>query len=65
MAICHSLALPYTPRVPSAYLVWTLLIYAWVANYMIRMALSSLLPPIMTELGLSYTRAGFLATAFF
>ncbi len=50
---------------PSAYLVWGLLIYAWIGNYMIRMALSSLLPPIMTEFGLSYTRAGFLATAFF
>ncbi len=50
---------------PSPYLVWGLLIYAWVGNYMIRMALSSLLPLIMTELGLSYTRAGFLATAFF
>ncbi len=50
---------------PSPYLVWGLLIYAWIANYMIRMALSSLLPPIMSELSLSYARAGFLATAFF
>ena len=50
---------------PSPYLVWGLLVYAWVANYLIRMGLSPLLPPIMTELGLSYTRAGFLATAFF
>lgn len=50
---------------PAAPLVWALLIYAWVANYLIRMALSSLLPPIMAELSLSYTRAGLLATAFF
>ncbi|MBI4589471.1 MAG: MFS transporter [Candidatus Rokubacteria bacterium] len=50
---------------PSPYLVWGLLVYAWVANYMIRMGLSSLLPPIMAELTLSYTRAGLLATAFF
>ena len=50
---------------PSPYLVWGLLVYAWIANYMIRMALSSLLPPIMVELSLSYTRAGLLATAFF
>lgn len=50
---------------PSPYLVWSLLVYAWIANYMIRMALSSLLPPIMMELSLSYTRAGLLATAFF
>ena len=54
----------HTP-VPSPYLVWSLLVYAWVANYMIRMALSSLLHPIMAEFGLSYARAGFLATAFF
>lgn len=50
---------------PSPYLVWGLLVYAWIANYLIRMALSSLLPPIMVELSLSYTRAGLLATAFF
>ncbi len=50
---------------PSPYLIWGLLVYAWIANYMIRMALSSLLPPIMAELSLSYTRAGLLATAFF
>ena len=49
---------------PSASLVWILLVYAWIANYLIRMALSSLLPPIMAELSLSYTRAGLLATAF-
>ena len=50
---------------PSPYLIWGLLAYAWIANYMVRMALSSLLPPIMAELSLSYTRAGLLATAFF
>ena len=50
---------------PSPYLIWGLLVYAWIANYMIRMALSSLLPPIMAEFSLSYTRAGLLATAFF
>lgn len=50
---------------PSPPLVWALLVYAWVANYLIRMALSPLLPPIMAELSLSYTKAGFLATAFF
>ena len=50
---------------PSPPLVWVLLVYAWVANYLIRMALSPLLPPIMAELSLSYTKAGVLATAFF
>ena len=47
------------------YAIWALLVYAWVANYLIRMALGPLLPPIMTELGLSYSEAGFLSTAFF
>jgi MFS family permease len=50
---------------PSPSLVWGLLVYAWVANYLIRMALSALLPLIMAELALSYTGAGFLASAFF
>jgi len=52
------------PAVPY-YLVWLLIVYAWVANYLIRMALGALLPPIMGELRLSYTEAGFLSTAFF
>ncbi|HEV8437967.1 MAG TPA: MFS transporter [Methylomirabilota bacterium] len=47
------------------YAIWLLLIYAWVANYLIRMALGALLAPIMSELALSYTQAGFLSTAFF
>jgi MFS family permease len=45
--------------------VWALLVYAWVANYLIRMALGALLPPVMSELGLTYTEAGLLSTAFF
>ncbi len=53
--------MPATPY----YAVWALLVYAWVANYLIRMALGALLPPIMKELGLSFTEAGFLSTAFF
>jgi len=47
------------------YAIWVLLVYAWVANYLIRMAIGPLLPPIMDELGLSYAGAGFLSTAFF
>lgn len=50
---------------PSPVLVWLLFVYAWVAHYMVRMALSSLLPPIMAEFSLSYSAAGLLATAFF
>jgi MFS family permease len=45
--------------------IWALLVYAWVSNYLVRMALGPLLPPIMDELGLAYARAGFLSAAFF
>lgn len=45
--------------------VWLLLVLAWATNFIIRIGFSALLPPIMTELGLSYTRAGMLASAFF
>jgi len=51
---------------PAAYYtVWGLLVYAWVTNYIIRMAPNALWPPIMAELGLDYTWTGFLSTAFF
>jgi predicted MFS family arabinose efflux permease len=46
-------------------LVWLLLIFAWAANFVIRIGFSALLPSIMSELSLSYTRAGLLASAFF
>src|SRR5437867_13384767 len=52
-------------RATPYYAIWGLLIYAWVGNYLIRMALGALLPPIMQELALSYAEAGFLSTAFF
>lgn len=63
--VVYSGGLAGAMRLPSPYLVWVLLVYAWIANYMIRMGLSSLIPPIMTELSLSYRRTGFLLTAFF
>jgi MFS family permease len=50
--------------VPS-YVVWILLILAWAANFVIRIGFSALLPSIIDELQLSYTRAGLLASAFF
>ena len=37
--------------------VWILLIFAWAANFVIRIGFSALLPPIISELQLSYTRA--------
>ena len=50
---------------PPYVVVWLLLIFAWAANFVIRIGFSALLPSIMTELELSYTRAGLLASAFF
>src|SRR2546426_9019474 len=50
---------------PSYVLVWLLLIFAWAANFVIRIGFSALLPSIIDELQLSYTRAGMLASAFF
>ena len=50
---------------PSYVLVWLLLIFAWAANFVIRIGFSALLPSIINELQLSYTRAGLLASAFF
>ena len=50
---------------PPYVLVWLLLIFAWAANFVIRIGFSALLPSIMSELSLCYTRAGLLASAFF
>ena len=50
---------------PPYVLVWLLLIFAWAANFVIRIGFSAVLPSIMSELSLSYTRAGLLASAFF
>src|SRR2546428_7301459 len=51
--------------VPPYVVVWALLILAWAANFVIRIGFSALLPSIIDELQLSYTRAGLLASAFF
>lgn len=45
--------------------VWALIVFAWVANYLVRMGFSALLPAIIADLALSYTAAGLLASAFF
>src|SRR2546425_10085655 len=50
---------------PSYVLVRLLFIFAWAANFVIRIGFSALLPSIIDELQLSYTRAGLLASAFF
>jgi sugar phosphate permease len=45
--------------------VWLVLIFGWISNYMIRVALSPVLLPLMKEFSLSYTQAGLLASAVF
>jgi len=45
--------------------VWTIMIFGWVTNYMVRSSLSPLLIPILQEFKLTYAQAGILATAFF
>ena len=50
---------------PPYAVVWLLLVVAWAANFAIRIGFSALLPPIIADLDLSYTRAGVLAGAFF
>lgn len=45
--------------------VWLLFVFAWVGNYLVRMAYPALLPPIMADLGLDYAQAGVLAGALF
>src|SRR3989441_11213380 len=51
--------------VPPYVVVWALLIIAWAANFVVRVGFSALLPSIIDEFELSYTRAGLLASAFF
>ena len=45
--------------------VWSLLVFGWICNYVVRMAFSPLLEPIMTEFALSHAEAGFLFSVFF
>ena len=45
--------------------VWLALILGWISNYMVRVALSPVLLPLMKEFSLSYAQAGLLASAVF
>lgn len=45
--------------------VWALLVFGWIANYMVRMAFSPLLEPVMAEFQLNHAEAGFLFSVFF
>lgn len=45
--------------------VWGLIVLGWIGNYVVRMAFSPLLEPVMTEFGLSHAQGGFLFSVFF
>ncbi len=45
--------------------VWALIVFGWIGNYIVRMAFSPLLEPIMAEFRLSHAQAGFLFSVFF
>ena len=45
--------------------IWALLVFGWICNYIVRMAFSPLLEPIMAEFGLSHAQGGFLFSVFF
>ncbi|MFQ6043424.1 MAG: MFS transporter [Candidatus Poribacteria bacterium] len=45
--------------------VWSVLVFGWVTNYMIRIGFSPVLSPIMEEFNITHADAGLLATAFF
>jgi sugar phosphate permease len=45
--------------------VWLVLIFGWISSYMVRVALSPVLIPLMKEFSLSFAQAGLLASAVF
>jgi MFS family permease len=45
--------------------VWTVMVFGWVANYMVRSGLSPVLIPIREEFGLTYAEAGLVGSALF
>jgi predicted MFS family arabinose efflux permease len=58
-------AVPSAPSSRAYVVVWLVLVFAWTTNFTIRIAFAALLPFVMRDLALSYTRAGVLAAAFF
>jgi len=45
--------------------VWAVMVFGWVANYMVRSGLSPVLIPIREEFGLTYAEAGLIGSALF
>jgi len=47
------------------HVVWLVLLFGWVANYMVRVAISPALIPMIQEFGINYATGGLLASFFF
>ncbi|MEW5908585.1 MAG: MFS transporter, partial [Thermodesulfobacteriota bacterium] len=45
--------------------VWGVMIFGWIANYMVRSGLAPVLIPIRQEMNLTYAQAGWIASALF
>lgn len=45
--------------------VWSVMLFAWITNYMVRAGLSPVLIPMMDDLSINYSNAGLIAAALF
>ena len=52
-------------RLEPYHVVWALVVFGWIGNYMVRMAFSPLLEPVMAEFRLSHAEGGLLFSVFF
>jgi MFS family permease len=45
--------------------VWSVMMFSWITNYMVRAGLSPVLIPMMDDLSINYSNAGLIASALF
>ena len=45
--------------------VWSVMLFSWITNYMVRAGLSPVLIPMMDDLSINYSNAGLIASALF
>ncbi len=45
--------------------VWSVMLFSWITNYMVRAGLSPVLIPMMDDLSINYSNAGLIAAALF
>jgi hypothetical protein len=60
---------PSRSRLPSRWqdyhAVWPLLVFGWICNYVVRMAFSPLLEPVIAEFALRHAQGDVLFSVFF